>query len=167
MGMICPSINLEFFIKLAPETIFGQHAPYRVTHQIFWSLFSQFLSGYCLDPAHVARVAIVGFLFPLPTGQFDLFSINNNDKIASIRMGCETGLMLAPQSASHLTGQSTQSPIGGIHHIPLAVFMIRLRKEKLRIEYITMLVDTCQEKLAQEFPQKYFCDIGHGEAANR
>jgi hypothetical protein len=43
--------------------------------------------------------------------------------------------------------------------------MIPLRNEKLRIGYITMLVDACQEKLAyRSLPKIIPAIFGHGEA---
>src|SRR5262249_31984726 len=79
----------------------------------------------------VARVAIVHLLIFLAPRQANLLGVDNDHKIAAVKVGAKGWLVLAAQQRRDLSRQTAERLIGGIHHIPVALDLRRLLRIRL------------------------------------
>ena len=93
----------------------------------FSMTYAGLVSSVSAETTRVAGVAVQLDLFTLVSGNSDLFSVDDDDKVAAIKVGGISGLVLPTEQVCGLGGQATQYHIGGIDDVPLAVDVTSLR----------------------------------------
>ena len=113
-------IYLQLLAQLAPQAVLRQHALNGMNDNIFGAFFEQFLRRNRLQSSHVPAVAIIRFLIPFTAGHFNLVGIDDDYRVAGIRMGGIHGVVLTPETCRHLSRQTPQDGALSIHHPPFS-----------------------------------------------
>jgi hypothetical protein len=121
VGMLSAAINLELTEELAAKGIVGQHAFDGLFNNALRQTGLEMGKGFSLHAARSTGMASINLLSGFVAAHTDLFSVDDDNKIPCIQMGCEGGLVLAPQDLGHFTGQASEGLISRINHEPLTV----------------------------------------------
>ncbi len=78
--------------------------------------------AFATFPAGVGHI-FFGDLFI--AGEFDLFGIDNDDKVAEVEVGGEARFVLTPENVCYLDSQTAENRAFGVDHVPFPVFRVR------------------------------------------
>ena len=119
--MLGASVHEQVTELLGTQLVALQHAAYCVLNNPGRVLGFLVAQVDALLSAGVARVGDVDFVSQLLAGYPQVVGIDDDDVVATIRVGREGGLVLATQHVGNLAAQPAQSGVGGINHNPALV----------------------------------------------
>ena len=109
MRMLVAPVNFELGQKHTSKAILGNHSFDCVMNQFFRLMRTNLLNRtvfFAAFPAGVGHELLIRLFF---AGHTDLFRIDNDNKVASIKVGRINGFVLAAQNVGNLYGQSAQN----------------------------------------------------------
>ncbi len=117
--MIRGSVYLELTDHLTSEDVFRQHVfDGFLNGQLRLAVHEQAV-GFRTKTAGGTAVAVVMFFVEFGTGQTDLGSVDDDDKVTGIDVGGEGRLVLSTQDLGDLTGETPEGLAFGIDDPPL------------------------------------------------
>ena len=126
--MLGTLVNAKTFQRVGTQGVVGQHALYSLGHGKVTALCHQFFVLYGFQAAYPAGVAVVVLVFQLVAGKQGFVAVDDNDMVASIHIGCEGGLVFAPQQDGCLNGNAAKGFARGVQQIPFALYFGGLGK---------------------------------------
>ncbi len=116
---------------LPAEGVARQHSLNRKLQGSLWRLLQQLLKRHRLKVPDVTSVAVIHLVFKLIAGDANLFRVHDHDVVARIYVRGIFGLMLALEPSGDFRRQASQGLVCGIHHVPVALNILRLGRKRL------------------------------------
>ena len=92
VGVLATGIDFQFLEDLSTEAVARNHALYGKFNDAFRRTLTKSGWGVLMVTANVTGITVVNLLFLLATTQLYFFGINDNYKVACIRVWSENGL---------------------------------------------------------------------------
>ena len=121
MGMVSSLVAVQAGHGLGAQGVAGNHALDGVGHSLVAGFRHQGLVLGLLQAADPAGMGAMELLLQLLAGQDSFVAVDDDDMIATVNVGGESGLVLAAQDDSSLGSNAAEGFAGGVDHIPLAV----------------------------------------------
>ena len=115
--MLRTSIDSELFELFAAKTALRHHAPDSVQNHALRMLLTDDVRSLLAETAHVAGVVLIDFAGVFATGQNDLFGVDDDDEVTSVKMGGVDGFVAAAENVGDLNGKTTENKAFGIDNI--------------------------------------------------
>lgn len=125
--MLRTSVDLEVLELLGSQLVLGQHTLNSLLNGANRVGLQQFSVVDRLEATGVTGVAVGPLLLQLGTGQGNLLSVDDDDGVTHVNVGCEGGLVLAAQQDCGLACETAENNIRGIDDVPLALVIAGLR----------------------------------------
>ena len=106
--MLSADVHLQFLAHRTAQRVLRQHALDGMLDDALGVLGHGLGERLLLEPTREPAVTIVGLGGSLGTGDLDLVSIDDDDKVARVHMGGVLRLVLALQNLSSLGGHTTE-----------------------------------------------------------
>ena len=119
--MLSADVHLQFLAHRTAQRVLRQHALDGMLDDALGVLGHGLGERLLLEPTREPAVTIVGLGGSLGTGDLDLVSIDDDDKVARVHMGGVLRLVLALQNLSSLGGHTTENLILSVDDDPLAL----------------------------------------------
>jgi hypothetical protein len=121
MGVLVAGVNEELLIHFTSQAILWQHAfdgsfdnsVGAAAEKIFRNLFF-FSAGV---PGEIDVDLVIHFV----TGEDDLVSVDDDDKVAAVNVRRVIGLVFAPENGGNFGTHATYGLISTVHDVPVAV----------------------------------------------
>ncbi len=122
--MLFADVHFQFLCHLSTQTIVRQHAFDSMFKHHLRLRFHDILDRLEASSPRIEGVVIILLqILPLP-GDNDLLSVDDDDEITKIRIGCERRLVLAPDNMRNLRGDAPHRFAAGIDQEPLLLNML-------------------------------------------
>src|SRR5487761_2176170 len=82
-------------------------------------LFVNLLRSLRMEATREAGMAMIDFLIPLASAEFDFLGIDHDNVIAGIGVRCPGGLLLARKRLRDSNGERTEALAGSINDVPV------------------------------------------------
>src|SRR5699024_439254 len=112
-------VDLELADQLAAQLVLGEHAPDSLLDGLARVLGEQVADGDRLQASGGTGVAVAERVLALVAGTGDLGSVDDDDEVTAIDVGCERRLVLAAQQRGHLGGETAKDDVFSINHMPV------------------------------------------------
>lgn len=126
MRMGSTAVNLKFAEHAPRKWAVGHHPLDRGTQHAIREASHNFIHNFDALAARVSRIALVGLLLALASGDRDLIHVHYDHEITRIEKRRVRGLMLAAQDSRDTTGEPAQNLAFSIdkHPVPNLRFMV-------------------------------------------
>src|SRR5574337_992981 len=132
MRMIRAGVHFEFAEQRITQLRFGQHPADSGLQDPRWVGPQHLLSRGGLQPAGIARMAIVHLILQLLAREYHSLSIHNYHEIPGVQVRTEDRLMLPSQEHSHLGRQPPKYPSRRVDQVPPPIDVVDMRMNRLR-----------------------------------
>ena len=119
--MLGPGVDLQLGDLLAGQAVAGQHALDGDADDLFGAAVEHLLQRAGLEPARVARVAVVELLGALVAGHGDLLGVDDDDEVADVAVRRVGRLALAAQEVGDLGREAAEVLALGVDEHPVAL----------------------------------------------
>ncbi len=109
----------------------GKHALDGVLQDAFRLRVAQVLVFFGGQSTRATRGAVVGFGFPLFTGQHDLIRVDDDHMVSILDMGGKSAFVLSTENGGDLRGQAAKHHVLRVNDPPFALDVLRLRQVSL------------------------------------
>src|SRR5690606_24097760 len=137
--VLCAAVDLQLRQLGIRKLVLRQHALDSLLYSQNWVLFQQVCVVDALQATWETGVAVSALVQQLLTGQCNLVSVDDDDMVAHVHVGCKGWLVLAAQQGCGLDGETAEYYVGGVNDIPLTSLVSRLWGVRTHSNCLTLI----------------------------
>ena len=132
--MLVALIHFELGHQHPAQAVLGNHAPHGVGDELLGLFGADLLDGPIMlaaFPAGIAHELLLGLLL---AREDDFLGVDDDDKIAGIKVRGIDGLVFPAQNIGSLRRQTAQNGAVGVDHVPFALVQIHFRQMRFHLK---------------------------------
>ena len=120
VGVFGSRVNFKFGQQPLSQSVFGNHPFDGVSDDSVGVLGPQVFNGSAFLAASPAGVGGVNLLFVFVSGQFDFFSVHDDDEVSGVQMRRKNGFVFPAQNVGDFGCQAAENEAVGVNDVPHA-----------------------------------------------